>query len=106
MQIFYCQLHEVLLLRYFRMQPCSVVMPAPLTGASALVRVHRPRYVWNKVVVERSARMDRRGLLARLSAALRRLELAGHDAGDRDGRVYAASAYANVIYCVRVGWWY
>ena len=103
-QVCDCQLQEGLRLRFFCMRPCSVVMPAPLNGRSALARVHRSRYLWTKVVVERRGRMHRRGLLAKLSAALRQLELAGYDAGSPRGYIYAAGASEKVFYCARF-WW-
>ena len=104
-QVFIASFHEGLLLHCFRMRPCSAVIPAPLNDLSTLARVHRPRLHSVKVVVERRAHMYRRGLLAKLSAALRRLELAGHDAGGRGGYVHAASAVESMFYYVRVGWW-
>ena len=57
-----------------------------------------------KLVVDSGPAYSRRGLLARLSAALRQLELAGRIAGRPGGRVHGANASVNVFFAsVTVG---
>jgi hypothetical protein len=80
-----------------------MVMPAPLTGRSSRARVHRSRLLSIKLVVDSGPADSRRGLLARLRAALRQLELAGHVAGRPGGRVHAANASVNMFYASALG---